>query len=359
MSMLLAVLLVGSVPWYLESVDTMAVVGVEAEFTSGSCRGTGFFVDRGVVATCCHVVFPQSPKDRIKQIRILKRDGNSIPVVGLLGMDPKNDICLLSVKDTTRNLLAIGTSNQARLSGVVVPYPWGARNQGSFVLRPLRLDFLREETWSDGVRNLVISAGPVPGYSGSPLISDPIYGPQRVVVGMITATGRSGVAYVVEPEPISALIACSRDNAPVSFDQAFEAYRLDPSGLREMARCSWAMGNYKEAENCYILSLQQDPYNPTTHEEYASLLWSMAREKGDETLFGMAEEHYRQAMKMRNDPRLHELIAFLYLETERYAEAGEELGRAAYLYEERGQEAKADSLRFRMKVVSSWGQLGK
>jgi len=353
--MVLAVLLLGGVPWYLENVDTMAVVGIEAAFGSGGCRGAGFFVDRGVVATCCHVIFPQSPGDRIKELRVLNREGDTIPVLGVLGMDARNDVCLLSVGDTLARPMTLGNENQARLAAAVVPYPW----QKCFVMRPLRLEFLREEIWSDEVKNLVVSAGPVPGYSGSPLMSDPIYGPDKVVVGMITATGRGDVAFVVEPEPISALLAESRGKTPMSLQKAFESYRLDPAGLREMARCSWAMGNQQEAENCYILSLQQDPYNPTTHEEYASFLWSLAREQGDEALFEMAEEHYRQAMQLRNDPRLHELVAFLYVEMERYTEAGEELGRAAYLYEQTGQEAKADSLRFRMKVVSSWGQLGK
>ncbi len=353
--MVLFALLLGGVPWYLENVDTMAVVGIEASFASGNCRGTGFFVDRGIVATCCHVVFPQSPSGRIKDLLVLSRSGDTIPVIGIIGMDPRNDICLLSVGDTLTRPMTLGNQNQARLAAAVVPYPW----QKSSVIRPLRLEFLREETWSDGTKNLVVSSGPIPGYSGSPLISDPIHGPNRVVVGMITATGRLGQAFVVEPDPISTLLTHSREAVPISPQKAFESYRLDPAGLREMARCSWAVGNLQEAENCYILSLQQDPLNPTTHEEYASLLWTLAREKGDQALFEMAEEHYRQAMQLRNDPRLHELVAFLYLEMDRYTEAGEELGRAAYLYEERGQEAKADSLRFRMKVVSSWGQLGK
>ncbi|MGC8893696.1 MAG: tetratricopeptide repeat-containing S1 family peptidase [candidate division WOR-3 bacterium] len=353
--MVLLTLLIGGGLWYLENVDTMAVVGIQTTLGSGSCRGTGFFVAKGVVATCCHVVFPQSPSDKIKDLLILKWTGDTIPVIGILGMDPRNDICLLSVADTTTAPMAMGNQNQARLAAAVVPYPW----QKSGVMRPLRLEFLREETWSDGVRNLVVSAGPVPGYSGSPLLSDPIYGPNRVVVGMITATGMGGSAFVVEPEPINTLLAQSLGMPSVPHQEAFRAYRLDPAGLREMARCSWAMGNLQEAENCYILSLQRDPLNPTTHEEYASFLWTLARERGDQALFEMAEEHYRQAMQLRNDPRLHELIAFLYLEMDRYTEAGEELSRAAYLYEERGQEAKADSLRFRMKVVSSWGQLGK
>ncbi len=353
--MVLLALLVGGVPWYLENVDTMAVVGIEASFGSASCRGAGFFVARGIVATCCHVVFPQSPSDRVKDLRVLGRSGDTIPVIGVLGMDPRNDICLLSVADTVTTPMTLGSQNQARLAAAVIPYPW----QKSILMRPMRLEFLREETWSDGTKNLVVSSGPVPGYSGSPLVSDPIHGPNRVVVGMITATGRSGQAFVVEPEPISTLLIQSRGTTPISPQEAFESYRLDPAGLREMARCSWAMGSQQEAENCYLLSLQRDPLNPTTHEEYASFLWTLAREKGDQALFEMAEEHYRQAMQLRNDPRLHELIAFLYLEMDRYTEAGEELGRAAYLYEERGQEAKADSLRFRMKVVSSWGQLGK
>jgi|GEM_PF-2039483 len=355
MGMLFAALIVGAVPWYLENVDTMAVVGIEAIFRASSSRGAGFFVAKGVVATCCHVVFPQSPSDRISGLRVLNRLGDTIPVLGILGMDARNDICLLSVRDTLTKPLTLGIKNQARLAAAAVPYPW----QKGFVMQPMRLEFLREETWSDGLRNLVVSAGPVPGYSGSPLLSDPIYGPERVVVGMVTATGRGGVAYAVEPEPISALVSASQGKTPLSLQKAFEAYRLDPAGLREMARCSWAVGNHREAENCYILSLQLDPSNPTTHEEYASFLWALARKEGDEALFERAEEHYRQAMRLRNDPRLHELVAFLYLEMERYTEAGEELGRAAYLYEQTGQEAKADSLRFRMKVVSSWGQLGK
>jgi hypothetical protein len=353
--MLLSALILGVVPWYLENVDTMAVVGVEGVFGAGSSRGVGFFVAKGVVATCCHVVFPQSPSDRIAGLRVLQRSGDTIPVLGILGMDARNDICLLSVSDTLTRPLPLGTRDRARLAATVVPYPW----QKGLAMRPMHLEFLREETWSDGIRNLVVSAGPFPGYSGSPLLSEPIYGPERVVVGMITATGRGDIAYAVEPEPISALLSASQGKTPLPPQKAFESYRLDPAGLREMARCSWAMGNRQEAENCYILSLQLDPSNPTTHEEYASFLWTLARKEGNEAFFEMAEEHYRQAMRLRNDPRLHELVAFLYLEMERYTEAGEELGRAAYLYEQTGQEAKADSLRFRMKVVSSWGQLGK
>jgi hypothetical protein len=139
--------------------------------------GSGFFVEKGVIATNFHVI-----EGAASAYARLVTESTKHPILGVLGVDQKNDLALLKIDNTTSPPLSLSSGKDYGIGETVysVGNPKGL--EGTFASGIV--SGVRKIKGSDLIQ---ITAPISPGSSGGPILNK-----DGLVIGVAVATYKSG-----------------------------------------------------------------------------------------------------------------------------------------------------------------------
>ncbi|MGB3088148.1 MAG: tetratricopeptide repeat-containing serine protease family protein [Phycisphaerae bacterium] len=270
--------------------------------------GSGFFVTAdGLLVTNHHVV------RGAEFATVLRADGSTLFVDGVLALDEDHDLAVLKVGGTGLPCLEVAPAAAA-------PPPVGSRVYA--IGNPQGLTNTLSEGLVSGIRReggevraIQTTAAISPGSSGGPLVDS-----QGRVVGVMTAylAGGQGLNFAVPAAAVRAAIARAATRKPAPLASA-GGRPLDRKATQELDRAWAAMGEerWSDATQIIVGLRGRDPENPFVWVTLAYLHSALGNHE-------LAVEAYQAAIRLKPDfAGAYYCLGASYAEMGRWAEAVE------------------------------------
>jgi tetratricopeptide (TPR) repeat protein len=245
--------------------------------------GSGFFVTaEGLLVTNHHVV------RRAEFATVLRADGSTLFVDGVLALDPDQDLALLKVNGTGLPCLEVAPAAAPPVGSRVyaIGNPKGLTNSLSEGL----VSGIRKE--SGEVLAIQTTAAVSPGSSGGPLVDD-----QGRVVGVVTAflADAQGLNFAVPAAALRTLLAKAAAGKPAPLASA-GGKPLDRAATRELQAAYAAIGEKRWSDAVEILTglRNRQPDNPFVWFALGYLYGQLGNHE-------LAVEAYKTAIRLKPD----------------------------------------------------------